>query len=157
MFSLFYCLHARAFWFSFQQNIVTILINTIFRSATLIRGEALVRGNTLTAESLQLFSQKASYTSAIQIIRNKTKFEHTKEYFISQCLLNICKLNIFSLNTTVSLQIAVVQKQLFQFFLGFFKGFLICISNRSSVIKSIVKNPGEINLSKAHNLVYVLS
>ena len=31
-----------AFWFSFQQNIVTILITAVFRTAALIRGEALI-------------------------------------------------------------------------------------------------------------------
>ena len=35
------------FWFSYQQNIVTILISPAFRSAALIRGEALLRGRHL--------------------------------------------------------------------------------------------------------------
>ena len=37
----------------------------------------------------------SEYTSAVQIIRNKIKFEDTKEHFISEGLLNICKLYIF--------------------------------------------------------------
>ena len=32
------------FWFSYQQNIVTILISAAFRGAALIRGNALIRG-----------------------------------------------------------------------------------------------------------------
>ena len=48
----FYCfiiciLISYAFWFSYQQNIVTILISASFRGATLIRGEKLVRGRCL--------------------------------------------------------------------------------------------------------------
>ena len=35
------------FWFSFYQNIVTILISTVYRGATLIRGEALIIGRRL--------------------------------------------------------------------------------------------------------------
>ena len=46
------------------------------------------------------------------------------------------------MNTTVHLQIPAVQKQPC---LDFSKGFS-CISNKSSVIKSFLKNPGEINL-----------
>ena len=67
------------------------------------------------------------------------------------------KLYIFSLNTTVYLQIPVEQKQPFSLLFGFFKGFLICICKKSSVIKSFPKNPGEINLNKTDNLVYVFS
>ena len=42
----FYCfivwiLGPFAFWFRFQKNIVTVLISAVYRSATLIRGEAL--------------------------------------------------------------------------------------------------------------------
>ena len=59
---------------------------------------------------------------AIRIIRNKTKF-----YFISDGLLNICKLYIFSLNITVYLQMPVAQKQPFPFLFGLFKGFLMYI------------------------------
>ena len=55
----------------------------------------------------------SKYTSAVRIIRNNTKFEDTKEHFISEGLLNICKLHIFSLNTTMHLQIPAVQKQPF--------------------------------------------
>ena len=36
-----------AFWFSFLQNILTILISAAFGGATLIRGEALIRGRRL--------------------------------------------------------------------------------------------------------------
>ena len=46
----------------------------------------------------------------------------------------------------------VAQKQPFLLCLVLSKGFS-CISNKSSVIKSFLKNPGEINLNKAHNLV----
>ena len=61
----------------------------------------------------------------LRIIRNKTKFKDTKEYFISEGLLNICKLHIFTLNTTVYLQIPEVQKQPFPLLFSFFKGFLM--------------------------------
>ena len=48
----FYCFNAcilvpHAFWFSYQQNIVTILISAAFGDAALIRGEALIRGRCL--------------------------------------------------------------------------------------------------------------
>ena len=66
-------------------------------------------------------------TSAVRLIRNKTKFEDTKEHFISVGPLNICNLYIFSLNTTVHLQIPAEQKQSFPFLFGLFKEFLICI------------------------------
>ena len=36
-----------AFWFSFQQSIVTILISAVLRGATLVRGKALIRGRRL--------------------------------------------------------------------------------------------------------------
>ena len=36
-----------AFWFSYQQNIVTILTSVAFRGTVLIRGEALIRGRRL--------------------------------------------------------------------------------------------------------------
>ena len=36
-----------AFWFSYWQNMVTILINTTFRRGVSIRGEALIRGKHL--------------------------------------------------------------------------------------------------------------
>ena len=36
-----------AFWFSYQQNIVTILISAAFGGTALIRGEALIRGRRL--------------------------------------------------------------------------------------------------------------
>ena len=36
-----------AFWFSYQQNVVTIVISAAFRGAALIRGEALIRGTRL--------------------------------------------------------------------------------------------------------------
>ena len=36
-----------AFWFSFYQKIVTILISNVFRGAALIRGQALIRGRRL--------------------------------------------------------------------------------------------------------------
>ena len=91
---------------------------------------------------VQLDSQ---YTSVVRIIRNETKCEDTKEHFISEGLLNICKLYIFRLNTTVHLQIPAVEKQPFPLLFGLFKGFL-SISNKFSVIKSFLKNPGEINL-----------
>ena len=81
---------------------------------------------------------------AVRTIRNKTKLEDTKEHFLSEGLLNICKLYIFSLNITVYLQIPAVQKQSFRFCLAFSKGFS-CISDKCSVIKSYLKNPGEIN------------
>ena len=35
------------FWLNFQQNIVTILINDVFRSATLLKEETLIRGRHL--------------------------------------------------------------------------------------------------------------
>ena len=66
-------------------------------------------------------------SSAVGIIRNKTKFEDTKEHFISEGTLNICKLYIFRLNTTVYLQTTTVQKQPFQLLFGLFKWFLMCI------------------------------
>ena len=56
-------------------------------------------------------------------MRNKTKFGDTKEHFLSEGLLNICKLDIFSLNTTVHLQIPAVQKQSFTLLFGLFKRF----------------------------------
>ena len=48
----FHCFFARTlgpyeFWFSFQQNIVTILISAIFRGVALIKREALIRGKRL--------------------------------------------------------------------------------------------------------------
>ena len=36
-----------AFWFSYQQNMVTILISPAFRGAALIKGYALIRGRRL--------------------------------------------------------------------------------------------------------------
>ena len=71
---------------------------------------------------VQLGSECAS---AIRIIWNEMKFEHTKEHIISEGLLNICKLYIFSLNTTVHLQVLVVQKQPLPLLFGLFKGFVI--------------------------------
>ena len=47
----------------------------------------------------------SGYTSAVWIIGNKIKIEHTKEHFISEGLLNISKLYIFKLNATLHLQI----------------------------------------------------
>ena len=44
----------------------------------------------------------SEYTSAVWMIQNKTKFEDTKKHFVSEGLLNISKLYIFSLNTTGS-------------------------------------------------------
>ena len=41
MFSLFYCLHAKV---QMHLGVVTILISSVFRSAALDRGEALIRG-----------------------------------------------------------------------------------------------------------------
>ena len=41
------------------------------------------------------------YASAIPIILNKTKFEHTKENFISEGLLKIWKWYVLSLTTIV--------------------------------------------------------
>ena len=48
----FYCfvvciLISYAFWFSYEQNIVTILISAAFGGAALVRGEALIRGRRL--------------------------------------------------------------------------------------------------------------
>ena len=63
------------------------------------------------------------YTSAIRIIWNKTKFEYTKEHFISKGLINIYKLYIFSLSNTMHLQIPYIQKQPFLLPLDLFKGF----------------------------------
>ena len=75
----------------------------------------------------------------------KMKFKDTKEHFVSAGLLNICNLYIFSLNTTVHMQIPAVKKQPFPpFFLAFSKGFP-CISNKSPKIKSLLRNPGEIH------------
>ena len=65
--------------------------------------------------------------SAVRIIRNKTKFEDTIEHFISEGLLNICRFDIFSLNTTVHLQTPAVQKQPFPLLFGLLKGFLMYI------------------------------
>ena len=62
------------------------------------------------------------------MIQNKTKFEDTKEHFISEGLLNICKSQILSLNITVHLQNPAVQKQplpLSMAFSNVFKGLLI--------------------------------
>ena len=69
----------------------------------------------------------SEYTSAIWIIQSKTNSEHTNEHFISEGLLNICKLYIFSLNTVVHLQIPAEQKQPFPLLFVFFKGFLMYI------------------------------
>ena len=41
---IFCILGPYVFWVSFQQNIVTILISTVFSSVVLIRGETLIRG-----------------------------------------------------------------------------------------------------------------
>ena len=69
----------------------------------------------------------SGYTYAVRIIRNKAKFENAKEHFIPEVLLNICKLYIFSLNTTVHLQIPAVQKQPFPLLFGHLKEFPIYI------------------------------
>ena len=67
----------------------------------------------------------SEYISAIRIIQSKTKFEHAKEHFMSDGLLNICKLYDISWNTTMHLKIPV--KQPFPLLLGIFKGFLMYI------------------------------
>ena len=67
----------------------------------------------------------SKYTSAVRIIRNTTKCEDIKEHFISEGLLNIYKLYILSLNTTVHLQISAVQKEPFPLLFSLFKGFLM--------------------------------
>ena len=89
----------------------------------------------------------SEYTSAIETIWIKTKFEHTKEHFISESLLIICQLHNFSLNTTVNLQISVVQKQPFLLLLSLFKGFLMYIQ-QILCNKILSKKSRWINLKK---------
>ena len=45
----------------------------------------------------------------------KTKFEPAKEHFTSERLLSICKLNIFSLNTTVLCKVYKYKNNIFYF------------------------------------------
>ena len=56
------------FWFSFQQNIVTILISAIF--AALIRGEALIRGRCL----LGTYQRKYGKCTAVKTSPNLIVF-----------------------------------------------------------------------------------
>ena len=67
-------------------------------------------------------------------------------------LLNIYKLPIFSLKTTVHLQIPITKKQ-FLVFGGIFQRVSHKYPTKSSEIKSFLKNLTKVNLNKAHNLV----
>ena len=76
---------------------------------------------------INLAKQNTQQKHIIRIIRNQTKFEHAKEHFIFEGLPNICKLYIFGFDTTVYLQILVVQKPPFPLLFDLFKEILMYI------------------------------
>ena len=63
-----------AFWFGYQQNIVTIPIGSGFRGVTLIRGEALIRGRCLSQwnYSQMRLNQRATLILDPALIRRNT-------------------------------------------------------------------------------------
>ena len=73
MFSLFYCLHAKV---QMHLGVVTILISSVFRSAALDRGEALIRGKRIFRceyPKMQRLLEGGGYDISIYTIFPSTK------------------------------------------------------------------------------------
>ena len=96
-----------AFWFSFQQNIVTILISAVLGSGAFIRGETLIRGRCLFQcgyPNMRRLLERGTYFGLGACQRKYgnfwdllfcSHFIKLDKKFLADAFLKICELKLF--------------------------------------------------------------